>query len=59
MKAFHAIQSLGLAPPNDSTRNTVHKLLGSTLPSAEVPPKATEWRSVMLDNSFESARSLA
>eukprot|EP00971_Amphidinium_carterae_P311854 6198854-Amphidinium_carterae.1 len=55
MKAFHAIQSLGLAPPDDSTRATVHKLLGSTLPSADVPPEDTEWRTVMLDNSFESA----
>eukprot|EP00971_Amphidinium_carterae_P029499 580791-Amphidinium_carterae.4 len=55
MKAFHAINSLGLALTSDCTRDTVHKLLGSTLPSAEVPPEATEWRSVMLDHSFESA----
>eukprot|EP00971_Amphidinium_carterae_P204815 4064841-Amphidinium_carterae.1 len=55
MKAFHAIQSLGLAPNNDSTRHTVHKLLGSTLPADEVSPEATEWRTVMLDHSFEAA----
>eukprot|EP00971_Amphidinium_carterae_P023296 459541-Amphidinium_carterae.1 len=47
MKAFHAIQSLGLAPNNDSTRHTVHKLLGSTLPRSETKPLTTtagRWR---------------
>eukprot|EP00971_Amphidinium_carterae_P221588 4398562-Amphidinium_carterae.1 len=55
MRAFHAISSLGLATTNDATRNTVHKLLGSTLLTVDVPPEVTEWCTVMHDHSFESA----
>eukprot|EP00971_Amphidinium_carterae_P205215 4072654-Amphidinium_carterae.1 len=55
MKAFHAISSLRLAPLNDATRQTVHKLLGSTTPIDNVPPEHSGWQGIMHDHSFDSA----